>query len=301
MVGPIRNNNDEVYVKKFAEKTFNKREEEISKPIDFSDRGDYKTDRKYDESKRGYETMRYPSDDGGEIINGKEEEKPKAQTCLYPSDDGGEIINDKDPEVQTCRYPSDDGGEINLIQDLPEGWKQSANGIITTEDGKTVVPVNVQDLPENSQIQDGKIFDSEGNEIGRAVTSEFDTDGDGTPDEVTSYYLYVNSEESDFGKPDFEFKTMRYPSDDGGEIRDGKFEKPEFEFKTMRYPSDDGGEIWDGKFEKPEFEFKTMRYPSDDGGEIIDGGKFEKPYFEVKTLLYPSDDGGEIFNRKYHK
>ncbi len=63
-------------------------------------------------------------------------------------------------------------------------------------------------------------------------------------------------------------QTMRYPSDDGGEINIGEKDKIGDGMQTMRYPSDDGGEINIGKKGKDEGIKQTMMAPSDDGGEI---------------------------------
>ena len=101
---------------------------------------------------------------------------------------------------------------------LPEGWEVAEDGTITTEDGRTVEAVNVEDLPEGYKVEDGKIFDADGKEIGRVVTQEKDTDGDGVADTVDSYYLYTDEPEE--ARPEHAVAKDELP--EGYEIKDGK-------------------------------------------------------------------------------
>ncbi len=82
--------------------------------------------------------------------------------------------------------------------------------------------------------------------------------------------------------------TLRWPSDDGGQLppRDG-LPPPRV---TLRYPSDDGLQLPPiDKFPPPRV---TLRYPSDDGLQLPPIDKL--PPISAQTMRWPSDDAGQL-------
>ena len=75
-----------------------------------------------------------------------------------------------------------------------DGFQKSAD---TKEEEKDAQSVDREDLPEGSSIKDGKIYDKDGNEIGRIEESVKDATGDGKTDSVTQYYLYGEKPEDE--------------------------------------------------------------------------------------------------------
>ena len=175
----------------------------------------------------------------------EEPEQSRPEHAIAPDElpegavvENGKIYDKDGNEIgriaQTVADATGDGKTDTITQyylydepELPEGWQVAEDGTITTEDGRTVEPVNVEDLPEGYNVQDGKIFDKDGNEIGRVVTQEKDTDGDGVADTVESYYLYTDEEPKVPGesaeeetKPEHAVSKDELP--DGYEIKDGK-------------------------------------------------------------------------------
>jgi len=125
----------------------------------------------------------------------------------------------------------DDENNTLLAVDYEEiennGWTVDENGIIKdsegNEIGKTAIvkqdtdndgaeddvtsyymhiqAVNEEDIANNGYtIENGVIKDSDGNEIGKAITTSKDVDNDGIEDDVTSYYVYGKAQEEEASK-----------------------------------------------------------------------------------------------------
>ncbi|MBR6164187.1 hypothetical protein IKQ26_09935 [bacterium] len=182
--------------------------------------------------------------------------------------------------------------------ELPEGWEVAEDGTITTDDGRKVEAVNVEDLPEGYKVEDGKIFDKDGKEIGRVVTQEKDTDGDGVADTVDSYYLYTDEPS--------EYAVAKADLPEGYKIEDGKiFDKDGNEIgrteETVEDATGDGKTDSVTKYylygEKPEEERTASAVNKEDlpdGATVKEGVIYDKEGNEIGyTQVKEEDTNGD--------
>ena len=67
--------------------------------------------------------------------------------------------------------------------------------IVRTSGGKLGQFTKSADLPEGYEIQNGRILDKEGSEIGEVISVSVDIDKDGVSDSLNSFYLYLAPKE----------------------------------------------------------------------------------------------------------
>ena len=132
------------------------------------------------------------------------------------------------------------------------------------DNGETAVAKG--DLPEGHTIKDGKIYDKDGNEIGRIDVSYSDATGDGVNDKVTSYYLYNTEPPADETKlPDDWTKNEDGTiTDNEGNALGGTAVQAE-DLAAMGYEIKDDGYIYDAQGNPVGRNFETEVDTNGDG------------------------------------
>ena len=124
-------------------------------------------------------------------------------------------------------YDEDDNSiAFDEVQDLLDAFRESQlpdkwsveDGVVKEPSGKEVEAR--PSLEDGHKVEDGKILDAQGNQVGVVAEIEKDTDGDGVKDTVESYYYYKTENEGKHDPANGEKAVAKGDLPDGYQITD---------------------------------------------------------------------------------